>query len=105
MRELEIKCVKRTHSYNAYARISAIGGLNEDGSPWSLSSHDAIAGIRSGTWRFWTADGRKKTWLSVALSSGGQEYLKSEPDQVQPTTLLSLPEFVSNVVLAEQNAS
>jgi hypothetical protein len=48
--------------------------------------------MKEGKWRFWTAGERKSVWIVTAKSTSGREYLKAEPDWVQPATLLTLPE-------------
>lgn len=73
-------------------RVRYVGGMNPDGTHWKLSEEAAIAGMREGKWRFWTAAERKSVWVVTAKSTSGREYLKAEPDWVQPATLLALPE-------------
>jgi hypothetical protein len=63
-----------------------------DGTRWKLTEDAAIAGMKTGKWRFWTAGQRKSVWIVAAKSASGREYLKAEPDWVQPATLLALPE-------------
>ena len=73
-------------------RVRYVGGLNPDGTYWKLSEDTAIAGVKAGKWRFWTAGERKSVWVVAAKSASGREYLKGESDWVQPATLLHLPE-------------
>jgi hypothetical protein len=74
-------------------RIDSIGGAkgaqNTNGS-WKLKLDDAIAGIESGKWRFWTHVQGKSVWVNVAKRNG-KKYLKTEADGEEPNNLLSLP--------------
>jgi hypothetical protein len=72
-------------------RVRYVGGTNPDGTHWKLSEDAAIAGIKEGKWRFWTAAEKKSVWIVTAKSAAGRDYLKAEPDWVQPATLLALP--------------
>lgn len=42
-----IRCVKKTNRMNPHERITHIGGINRDGSSWTLSQQQAIDGIES----------------------------------------------------------
>ncbi len=90
--EVQIQCINKSDRKNAHERIRNVGGINPDGTPWKLSEDKAIAGIKNGTWRFWTQGGGKSVWVVIAKSSQGHEYLKTEPDGDIPDNLLSLPE-------------
>jgi hypothetical protein len=89
--DVEIKCINKTNRSDPHRRIQSVGGVNPGGGRWKLSEDDAIAGIKSGKWRFWTSGGGKAVWVVVAVHEG-REYLKTEPDGVQPNNLLALPE-------------
>lgn len=75
-------------------RIDKIGGrvgaANGNG-PWSLLIDDAIAGIESGQWSFWTYGGGRAANVVVAQRSNGRKYLKTEADGIEPNNLLALP--------------
>jgi hypothetical protein len=88
---VQIQCVKCDNG-KPHQRVRYIGGVNSDGTQWKLSEDDAISGMKQGKWRFWTAGDRKSVWIVTAKSVSGREYLKAEPDWVQPATLLVLPE-------------
>ena len=88
---VQIQCVKCDKA-NPLQRVRYVGGVNPDGTCWRLSEDAAIAGIKEGKWRFWAAGEKKSVWIVTAKSAGGHEYLKAEPDWVQPATLLALPE-------------
>jgi hypothetical protein len=60
--------------------------------PGNLSEDAAIAGMKDGKWRFWTAGDKKSVRVVTAKSASGREYLKAETDWVQPATLLALPD-------------
>ncbi|WP_434093781.1 DUF3892 domain-containing protein, partial [Serratia marcescens] len=40
----QVTCIKKSARQNAHERIQAIGGINADGTRWSLPQADAIAG-------------------------------------------------------------
>ena len=46
---IEIKCINKTNRSSAYERIQRIGGINSNGSKWTLTQRDGIYGIRNGT--------------------------------------------------------
>ena len=89
--DVEIKCIRKHDRQNPHERIKLIGGINDNGSRWSLLLDPAICGVLDGTWRFWTRGGSKLVWVIVAYHNG-HPYLKTEPDGVQPDNLLALPE-------------
>ena len=84
-----VKCDKA----NPPQRVRYVGGMNPDGTLWKLSEDVAIAGLKEGKWRFWTADDKKSVWVVANKSASGREYLKAETDWVQPATLLALPDL------------
>ena len=88
---VQVQCVKCDKA-KAHHRVRYVGGVNPDGTRWTLTEDAAIAGMKTGKWRFWTAGQRKSVWIVAARSASGREYLKAEPDWVQPATLLALPE-------------
>lgn len=87
----EIKCINKTDRYDAHDRIRNVGGVNPDSRRWKLSQEEAIAGVESGTYAFWTQGGGRAVKVIVAARLG-RKYLKTENDGEQPNNLLSLPE-------------
>jgi hypothetical protein len=90
--DVQIQCISKSDRSNPHERITHIGGVNADGTRWRLSEEEAIAGIKQDKWRFWTSGGGKTAWVVIARSAQGHEYLKTEPDRVQPDNLLALPQ-------------
>lgn len=88
----EVKCINKSNRSSAHERITHIGGLNPDGTPWKLKQEDAISGIESGKWKFYVSANGKTAWVIVAKSANGNKYLKTENDGEHPNNLLSLPE-------------
>lgn len=89
--DVQIRCIRKRDRMNPHERIQGIGGINPDGKRWYLTEEDAIAGIESGKWRFWTAGGGRSVWVVIALHMG-RKYLKTEADGIMPDNLLALPE-------------
>lgn len=75
-------------------RIDSIGGStggqNTNG-PWKLKLDDAIAGIETGNWRFWTTDRQGNSVWVIVATRNGKKYLKTEADGEEPNNLLALP--------------
>jgi hypothetical protein len=90
--EIEIRCINRSDRTTPDDRIHHVGGVNSDGSRWKLTEDQAIAGIKDDRWKFWAASGATKAQIVVAKSKVGREYLKLDVDELQPDSLLSLPE-------------
>ena len=89
---VEIKCIKKANRTDPHERISHVGGTNGNGTSWRLSEDEAIAGIESGQWKFWTQGGGKSVWVVIAKSAAGHKYLKTDADGIHPNNLLALPE-------------
>lgn len=89
---VEIRCINKTDRMSPHERISAIGGVNPDGTRWKLTLDQAIAGIEQDRWSFYVQVGGKSVAVIVAMSAARRKYLKTQNDGDQPNNLLSLPE-------------
>jgi hypothetical protein len=87
-----ICCITRSDLLNHDRRIRAIGGVNPDGAHWRLSEAEAIEAIEANRWSFYVADPAGERAIVVAVSRYGSKYLKTAADQLQPDSLLALPE-------------
>lgn len=89
---IQIMCINKSDRMNPHERITHVGGVNGDGKRWKLTQPDAILGVESGRWRFYTSVAGKSVWVIVAIAASGHKYLKTENDGAHPNNLLSLPE-------------
>ena len=90
----EIKCVNKSDRYNPHERITAIGGVNPNGSSWKLSQEEAVRSIEAGKYQFFVKAGGRIVDVIVAVSRYGNKYLKTVSDGDHPNNLLSLYECV-----------
>jgi hypothetical protein len=88
----EIKCINKSDHMNPHESITAIGGVNADGSVWKLSQEQAISGIEQGKWSFFVENQNRAVEVIVAVSRLGNKYLKTSADGEQSNNLLSLYE-------------
>jgi Protein of unknown function (DUF3892) len=89
-RHVRVQSSIKTSCAEPDARISHLGGVNPDGTTWLLLQCDAIAAIKQGRWRFYVEDGAGRRKRLILATHLGREYLKTEPDGVQPEGLMSL---------------
>jgi hypothetical protein len=112
---MQIDCVTKDDTPDAYQRIVRVGGPNLPGVPppdtsrlvaelrrrglavaerprWTLSTGEAIEGILGGKWSFYIQLGIYDVVnVQVATSPAGRLYLKTEADRDTPDELLFLP--------------
>lgn len=89
----EILFVRRNTSAETIFNITHIGGRLKEGAEWSIPCVDAIKGIESGRFEFYVQNDAGETEkLVVARHRKIGTYLKSERDSNKPTSLLNLPD-------------
>lgn len=88
---IEIKCINKRDRQNRHERIQNVSGVNSDGRRWKLSEEDAIAGIESGKWSFYTRGGGEVANVIIA-NHQGRKYLRTDRDSTTRDNLLALPE-------------
>jgi hypothetical protein len=84
-----IQCINKRDRQSPHERISHVGGSSNG--VWKLAVEEAIVGIETGRWRFYTNVNGQAVWVIVAVNEG-RKYLKTENDGLHPNNLLSLPE-------------
>ena len=89
--EVQIQCVVQDTKKDEDRRIDYVGGIH-GGSRWKLSIDDAIKGVESGTYAFFTMANNVKATVFVAKHpTSGRKYLTTSPDGRKANNLLSLP--------------
>ena len=89
----EVTCIvpDGTDSDQRIDKIGGNSGAAIGNGAWSLLIDDAIAGIESGKWSFWTQGGGRVAKVVVAQRPNRRKYLKTDADGVEPNNLLALP--------------
>ena len=59
---VQIQCVKCDKAI-PHLRVRYVGGMNPDGTRWKMSEDEAVAGMKEGKWRFWTAATKRASGL------------------------------------------
>ena len=89
---LRIRCVVKTNRTSPHERIHSVGGVKPEGSHWNLPQEQAIADIEDMTYVLYIESPLgHRIDVIVAVSTGGNKYLKTVADREQPDKLLSLP--------------
>ena len=86
-----IECIARQTGGEG-ARVGRIGGLNSDGTPWSVSEAQAIQEIESGKTKFYCDVYGQSYLVVVGTDRSGIRFLKAAIDGDSPACLLRLPE-------------
>lgn len=84
-----VQCITKGDRQNPHERIQRIGGVNPNGTRWSVSESDAIAGIEQGNGAYFVQIGAATVDIAIA-SREGRKYLKTKSDGKRPDNLLSL---------------
>ena len=88
---VQVRCIVKRQHQNPHERIQSIGGINSDGTRWTLTETEAILGIDTGKYDFFVTVNYREVNVIVA-SHLGRKYLKTTADGYEPNNLLSLPE-------------
>jgi Protein of unknown function (DUF3892) len=85
---VEIQCITKRDRDNPHERIEGVGGVH-GGKPWFLPEDQAIAGVKNGTYSFFTNVNGRMVDVIVATHNR-REYLKTVADGYEPNNLLRL---------------
>lgn len=86
-----IRRIVKTERAGAHQRISAICGLNSDGSHWTLTLEDAVSQVENRISAFYVEGPRGQRYdVIVAMDIHAHRYLKTV-DRDQPDQLTFLP--------------
>ena len=88
----QVRCINKNPRDDRHRRILNIGGVNPDGGRWRMSEDEAIVGIETGLYAFYTATPYGNTAWVVVAHNGTRKYLKTQADGLEPNNLLALPE-------------
>ncbi len=90
-----IRYVATDESADPYHRVRYVGGVNADGSLWTLRAEEAIEGIVERLWTFYVVSPAGER-AGVVVDAGPDDalYLRTELDGDEPETLLALPRCV-----------
>ena len=86
----EIQCINKQPRQNPHERIQNVGGTRASGIKFKMTQPACIQEIKRGEQFFVRRAG--KTVKVIVASHSGHEYIKTEPDGIQPDNLLALPE-------------
>lgn len=89
--DVRIQCTN-SDGTDADYRIDNIGGVNPNGDRWKLTIDEAINGINSGKWTFYTHEGGQRADVVIRTSSANRLYLTTLPDNFVGNNLSRLPE-------------
>jgi len=70
--------------------IAFIGGTNSDGTHWRMSMQDAVAGMKSGKYKFYISGEGQGHWLTTVQEQGRD--VLGLADEADPHLLRSLPD-------------
>jgi len=89
---MQVSCINRTHRSEPHERIRALGGFEPDGSRWKLREEQIIQEINASRHYFYIEQSPGFRVSVVVARHMGRQYLRTEADDLQPTSLLALPE-------------
>jgi hypothetical protein len=90
--DMQILWITKADCFNPHRYITSLGGMNADGSRWTLTESAAIVGIDAGRWNFYVSTGGRTVAVIVDVSARGHRFLKTAADGHRPDNLLVLPE-------------
>jgi uncharacterized protein DUF3892 len=73
------------------SRITAVGGIQDDGTEWQLPLDAAIAAAEAGHVFYVERPAGDRVGVEIAVGGSGRQYLKTRADGDVPNNLLALP--------------
>jgi hypothetical protein len=69
--DMQILWITKADCFNPHRYITSLGGMNADGSRWTLTESAAIVGIDAGRWNFYVSAGGRTVAVIVDVSARG----------------------------------
>jgi hypothetical protein len=96
---VEVRCIRKPIR-DAVHRIQGVGGLNGDGTPWFITTEEAIQMIESGRFFLYVTDSRNplpegsdgRVRIITGISARGNKFIQTVGDNDPVNDLNSLPE-------------
>lgn len=88
MRKVRKIVALRSVVINGRKHIAELGGIDADGTRWTLAAHEVLGRIRSGEDAFYIVQGGQSLLISVDADDNGQPCLR-----LQYGSLFDLPEM------------
>lgn len=92
MKRLRILCAKKISDGPLAGSITHVGGVNETGDKWAISTKEAIMGINSGTWEFYISENCEELQVTVCTSTDSKFFLSAKGQGYLHNLLEDLPD-------------
>tara|TARA_R110002020_G_scaffold384475_4_gene595452 strand:+ start:885 stop:1184 length:300 start_codon:yes stop_codon:yes gene_type:complete len=93
MRKLIIHFIQRDKKSKESLQILKIGGVNNTGQRWAISTNEAIEGIRSGQWELFVLSSQNEIPVRIKQEENQTPLLIAQGDGYLHNLLEDLPEI------------